>query len=337
MIATGRANPPLALLENLDAIQERISSANRVSLFLDFDGTISGIVVNPGEAKLDPEIRSILKVLSARWDFDVCIVSGRALADVRERAGLSNVIYAGNHGLEIESDTVRFREPQAEALRRDLRCVLLQLKLALSDTDGLEIEDKGLTLSVHFRRVPEHLRDWVRNVTHSTVSRSRSFSCREGKLVLEVRPQITWTKGHAVKWIKQEVLPAGSVPIYIGDDVTDEDGFAAIPEGITVRVGETAETNAEYLLADVPAVGKFLRWLNSAKPHAKAQIPRTRPQPQVQVYCEAIGPQEKQYHRSQRIMLLLSSNLRRRHRIGPIKASIVWARSLDGCGRVYKR
>jgi trehalose 6-phosphate phosphatase len=269
-----QVHQPIALLDNLEVIEERIASANRVSLFLDFDGTISGIVVNPGDAKLDPEIRSILKTLCARWDFDVSIISGRALADVRERAGLSNVIYAGNHGLEIQSDTIRFREPQAEALRRELRCVLLQLKLALSDTDGVEIEDKALTLSVHFRRVSEHLRDWVRNVTHSTVSRSRSFSCREGKMVLEVRPQITWNKGHAVKWIAREVLPAGSVPIYIGDDVTDEDGFAAIPEGITIRVGGPAETEAQYLLPDVPAVGQFLTWLNHAKPNALANSQR---------------------------------------------------------------
>jgi trehalose 6-phosphate phosphatase len=274
MSSIEQVHQPIALLDNLEVIEERIASANRVSLFLDFDGTISGIVVNPGDAKLDPEIRSILKTLCARWDFDVSIISGRALADVRERAGLSNVIYAGNHGLEIQSDTIRFREPQAEALRRELRCVLLQLKLALSDTDGVEIEDKALTLSVHFRRVSEHLRDWVRNVTHSTVSRSRSFSCREGKMVLEVRPQITWNKGHAVKWIAREVLPAGSVPIYIGDDVTDEDGFAAIPEGITIRVGGPAETEAQYLLPDVPAVGQFLTWLNHAKPNALANSQR---------------------------------------------------------------
>jgi trehalose-phosphatase len=269
-----QVHQPIALLANLDGIEERIASATRVSLFLDFDGTLAGIVANPGEAKLDPQIRSIVKALSERWDFDISIISGRALADVRERAGLSNVIYAGNHGLEIESDTVRFREPQAEALRRELRCVLLQLKLALSDTDGIEIEDKGLTLSVHFRRVSEHLRDWVRNVTHSTVGRSRSFSCREGKMVLEVRPQVTWNKGHAVKWIAREVLPAGSVPIYIGDDITDEDGFAAIPEGITIRVGGATETEARYSLPDVPAVGQFLTWLNHAKPNALANSQR---------------------------------------------------------------
>lgn len=274
MSSAQQVHEPLPLLKNLDLIEKRVASAPRISLFLDFDGTISVIVVNPRDAKLDPEIRSVLKTLCARWDFDVSIISGRALGDVRERAGLSNVIYAGNHGLEIESDMMRFREPRAEALRRELRCVSLQLKLALSEIDGVEIEDKGLTLSVHFRRVGEQLRDWVRNVTHSTVGRSRSFTCREGKMVLEVRPQITWNKGHAIKWIACEVLPAGSVPIYIGDDITDEDAFVVIPEGITIRVGGAAETVAQYLLPDVPAVGQFLTWLDNAKPNALANSQR---------------------------------------------------------------
>jgi trehalose 6-phosphate phosphatase len=187
---------------------------------------------------------------------------------VRKRAGLTNIIYVGNHGLEIESDSICFREPEAEALRREVRCLSLQLKLALSDTDGLEIEDKGLTLSVHFRRVNEHLHDWVRNVTRSTVERFPAFHYREGKMVLEVKPQVNWHKGHAIKWIAREILPSSSLSIYIGDDVTDEDAFAAVPEGITIRVGETAETHAQYLLSDVFAVGQFLHWLDRAKPHA---------------------------------------------------------------------
>jgi trehalose-phosphatase len=266
--AAAEARMPVPLLSHLEEIEPAVLAADFVSLFLDFDGTLSLIVANPGEAELDTGIRAILQEMAARPDFSISLVSGRSLEDLRQRAALENVIYAGNHGLEIEGGEVRFRQPEAEALRRELRCMTLQLKLALSETEGLEIEDKGLTLSVHFRKVIEHLHDWVRSVTYSTVNRSRSFTCNEGKMVLEVKPQVTWNKGYAVKWIANEVLPASALAIYIGDDTTDEDGFVALPQGITIRVGESAQTAARYVVPDVPAVRQFLNWLNHVKPNA---------------------------------------------------------------------
>ncbi|HTU48806.1 MAG TPA: trehalose-phosphatase [Bryobacteraceae bacterium] len=268
MTATVQARQAVSLLDNFEALSARITEASHVGLFLDFDGTISRIVLVPKDAEVDSEIAGPLRALAERSDFTIAIVSGRALADLRERVGLKNAIYVGNHGLEIEAEDVRFREPEAEALRRELRCLVLQLKLALSETDGLEIEDKGLTLSVHFRRVTEELQDWVRSVTCSTVGRSRSFACREGKMVLEVFPRVDWHKGRAVKWIAREVLPSSPLLIYLGDDVTDEDAFAAIQEGITIKVGGLSDTAAQYALPDVAAVGLFLKWLNHSKPHA---------------------------------------------------------------------
>lgn len=268
MSATAELNQPAALLDSLAEIEIRIDSAEHIALFLDFDGTLSNIVPIPSEAAIDKEIRSALESLIARADFTVSIVSGRALADLRDRAELANVVYVSNHGLEIEADSVCLREPHAESLRRELRSLYLQLKLALCDTEGLEIEDKGLTLSVHFRRVDEPLHDWVRSMTFSTVGRSRSFTCREGKMVLEVKPQIDWHKGYAVQWVLREIVPHGALPIYVGDDVTDEDAFGVIPDGITIKVGGSAESRAQYLLPDVKNVGQFLQWLDHVRPHA---------------------------------------------------------------------
>jgi trehalose-phosphatase len=268
MSAAGTIPRTLPFLDNLEALAPRIAAASHIGLFLDFDGTVSAIVPAPKDAELDTGIRATLATLAARPDFTIAIVSGRAIDDVRTRVGLKRVIYVGNHGLEIESEEIRFREPHAEALRRELRSLSLQLKLALSDTDGLEVEDKGLTLGVHFRRVTEQLQNWVRNVTCSTVSRSRSFTCREGKMVLEVYPRVNWHKGRALKWIAREVLPFSALKIYAGDDTTDEEAFLSIPEGITIRVGDLSGTAARYSLPGVESVGVFLQWLDHTKPNA---------------------------------------------------------------------
>jgi trehalose 6-phosphate phosphatase len=258
------------LVERFDVLKDRVCEAAHIGLFTDFDGTLSPIVPVPSEAELDPQIKAVLQALAHQPNFAVGIVSGRALQDLQARVGLKGLIYVGNHGLEIEAGETRFREPEAEALRRELKCVSLQLRLALDTVEGMEIEDKGLTLSVHFRRVSEDMQSWVRDTALETIAKSRSYVAREGKKVVEVRPKLEWGKGHALKWLLKEVLPGYTLPIYIGDDVTDEDAFAAIPQGITIRVGgiPATGTRAHYALPDVSAVARFLSWLNHAKSNA---------------------------------------------------------------------
>ncbi len=269
MTGTKRARHPQPLDVKPESWQQRVRSASSIGLFLDFDGTVSPIAETPLLAEIDPEIREIIGHMAAREDVHVSIVSGRSIDDVRTRAGVAGVIYAGNHGLEIESDTVCFREPQAESLRLELRALILQLELALSGTDGTLIEQKGLSASVHYRQVNEALREWVRHTVQQTVERSRSFSCRDGKMVVEVRPAIDWHKGHAVQWILDRVLPPGALPIYIGDDATDEDAFFLLADGITIRVGEAAESYAAYSAPDLDAVRNFLSKLGELRSNAE--------------------------------------------------------------------
>ncbi len=272
MTGTKRVRKAQPLNEAGSEWVERIKSAQTIALFLDFDGTLAPIVERPGLAKIDPEIRDVLIRLSNRGDLTITVVSGRALADVRERAGIRGIIYAGNHGLEIESDRVCFREPQAETLRLELRHLIMQLELALSDTAGVEIERKGLSASVHYRRVNEELQDWVRRTVAEVVEKSRSFTCRDGKKVIEVRPRVDWHKGHAVCWILDSVLPPGALPLYLGDDVTDEDAFAVIPNGIAIHVGEPSQTCAAYWIPDLQAVRDFLLTLLELRPNAKTGL-----------------------------------------------------------------
>jgi trehalose 6-phosphate phosphatase len=257
--------PVAAPTPRFEDVRGRLAQAKHLALFLDFDGTISQIVSNPSEAVLAAEVRPVLTQLARRDDMSVAIVSGRALEDIRSRVPVKRLMYVGNHGLEIEAGEKQFRHPEAEALRPELKCVCLQLQLALSDVEGVEIEQKGLTLSVHYRRVHDQMQDWVRKSVFEVIQRSRCFVPRSGSKVVEVRPALDWNKGDAVEWICREVLPASALPIYIGDDATDEDAFAALPNGITIRVGDPTHTEAQYLLPDVPAVARFLESLDQAK------------------------------------------------------------------------
>jgi trehalose 6-phosphate phosphatase len=264
--------PAQDLSRSFETLREPVSKASHIGLFLDFDGTIAPIVSTPSSAKLDPTVRTLLEQLKGLPNITVGVVSGRLLQDLRSRTAIDGLIYVGNHGLEIEAGEIRFREPAAEALRRELKCVSLQLKLALDGVDGLEVEDKGLTLSVHYRKVHEDMQDWVRDIALETAGKYQSFRSQEGKKVVEIRPRLDWDKGRAMRWLLKEVLPPSALPIYIGDDATDEDVFGAIPQGITIRVGgvPATGTRAHFVLPDVQAVARFLSWLTHAKPNASA-------------------------------------------------------------------
>ena len=91
-----------------------------------------------------------------------------------------------------------------------------------------------------------------------------SFGSRRGLQVIEIRPRVDWNKGTAVRWIQRVNGSANTLSLYIGDDATDEDAFAALPEGVTIRVGHAKETAARYYLDEQKSVTHFLAWLAEA-------------------------------------------------------------------------
>ncbi len=239
----------------------------RLILFLDYDGTLTPLVDHPSRARLSEETRTSLRGCIERDDTEVAIVSGRSLHDVRRMVGESEVIYAGNHGLEIEGPGITsFRHE--DLVHYQGRAEELAATLKALETDGAWTESKGPTLTFHVREVPEEAREGLLAQAREAMS-AAGYQPREAHDALEARPPIGWDKGRAVLHILRERFgPSWSEQIravYIGDDQTDEDAFRFLSGlAMTFRVG-TSETvtGARHLLPNPDSVRSVLGWVAS--------------------------------------------------------------------------
>ncbi len=243
-------------------IEERIARAPHLLLCLDFDGTLTPFVEDPTQATLSPPVQRVLLALAGQENTSLAIISGRHRADLQARVGIAGLIYAGNHGLEISGPGCFFIEPTAAACGEALQELAAELTRKMEPIAGAFVEDKGLTLSVHYRQVAEADSEEVRRLVHATLAgTNHPFHLTTGEKVYEIRPRVYWDKGKAVGWIKEQLGKPEILIIYLGDDVTDEDAFTALPEEITVKVNGSAETAARYELASPAGVRRFLEWL----------------------------------------------------------------------------
>ncbi|HSB16186.1 MAG TPA: trehalose-phosphatase [Bryobacteraceae bacterium] len=250
------------LWERIDEIRARIQNSGRLLLLLDFDGTLAPIVADPSAARLPLPVRDLLVSLVGSRSTLPAVISGRALDDVRTRVGIPGLTYAGNHGLEIEGPGFRFVQPEAERLRPLIAGACMSLSRRLRGVPGVEVEDKGLTAAVHYRNAPESQNRVIEAVWDEVVRRDRGLALRMGKMICEVRPAVDWNKGSAALWLCSRLADGETVlPICAGDDQTDEDAFAALPGGVTVKVGDPLGTAAAYYVAGPDDVGQFLKWI----------------------------------------------------------------------------
>lgn len=237
-----------------------------IYLFLDYDGTLTPIVDSPQKALISKKTRKLLRTLSTNPRCKIAIISGRQLRDIKKKIGLKNIVYVGNHGLEIEGPRIRF----SPALSSTYRKTLEQIKNGLTDKlpafKGAFIEEKGLSLSLHFRLVKKGLVPQLKTAFHEVVIAhlvKERIRIKSGKMVLEVRPALNWDKGKVVLWLlaRQEFASKKNsvLPIYIGDDLTDEDAFRALGNrGITIFVGNPKLSAAKYYLSDTQEVKEML-------------------------------------------------------------------------------
>jgi trehalose 6-phosphate phosphatase len=250
------------LMDSLNEIGMRVSQAPQLILCLDFDGTLAPIVDQPSLAVLSADMRRVVMSLAGHERICTAIISGREVGDLESRVQMSNLIYAGNHGLEIQGRGLHFVEPKAVECREPLQELLGQLSSRLEAVPGALVEDKGLTASVHFRLAAPDRHEDIRQTVHAALASTRHpFLLAAGDMVFDIRPRVYWSKGDAAVWIREQMGAPAALMIYLGDDVTDEDAFAALQEDITVKVGSSAESAAHYHLDNQRGVLPFLEWL----------------------------------------------------------------------------
>lgn len=234
-----------------------ISSA---SLFLDFDGTLVDLIDDPEQVRADAELRDLLDRLEAALPRRVAIVSGRSLEQLGRMLGGAGeaLALAGSHGAEFRVGS----EAPEVAVPPTLPQVAEAMNAFAATRPGMAVERKTLGVGLHYRRAPEHEADAL--ALADALAREHGLHLQRGKMVAEVR--VDGDKGRAVTRLVAGAAMAGTTPLVFGDDVTDEDGFAAAAalNGAGVLVGPPRETAAAYALPDVAGVR---RWLRDAVEH----------------------------------------------------------------------
>lgn len=244
-----------------------------IFLFLDYDGTLTPLVDNPQDADLSLESRELLRRLKDNTRCKIAITSGRKLEDLKKRVGLEGVMYVGNHGLEIEAPKISFKSPLSlhyfeiiQRIKKDLASKIISVK-------GAFIEDKGLALTLHYRLVDKKDIPRLKDLFHQamvTYLAKNKIRLKDAKMAFEIRPPVRWDKGKVALWLlaRQHFMlqeKTNILPLYIGDDVTDEDAFKALKDkGITVRVDGDAGSSAKYFVKDTFEVFRLLEEIEKA-------------------------------------------------------------------------
>ena len=250
-------------LEKMEEIFDRLSKGTP-AVFLDYDGTLTPIVDDPAEAVMAEDTRRAVQGLAAHWT--VSVISGRDLDDVQSMVGIGDIVYAGSHGFDIAGPGDHYRDAQrGESFVPALDRAETELHRLLEDIPGVRVERKRFAIAVHYRNVDHRHVGTLEQRVDQVVSQEPKLRKSHGKKVLELRPNIDWDKGRALEFLIDSLFSDSgtAVPLFIGDDVTDEDAFRIVwSRGVGVVVGnDERETMAHYKLKDTEEVRAFLEGL----------------------------------------------------------------------------
>ncbi len=257
-----RSRLPSAV-EAFDRLTEAIGERRPV-VFLDYDGVLTPIVSHPDLALLSEDTRSVVKQLASLTD--VAVISGRDTADVREKVGLDDVWYAGSHGFDIVGPDGRTSGDVTLDRFEQYIPVLIdagdQIDRRVADMPGVHVERKRFAVAVHFREAAASAEEAVERLVRGIAAREDRLRVTTGKKIFELRPSVEWDKGKALGWLMDRLdLDLNTViPLYLGDDVTDEDAFAVLVDrGLGIVVGRDGEPSlASYALENPDEVRTLL-------------------------------------------------------------------------------
>lgn len=260
--------------DNLCKAVDRLLTGRRVGLLTDMDGTISRISPTPGEATVSTLCRQYLGDLAENGIL-VAIISGRTAKETQRMVDIDRAIYYGNHGLERLEKTTLYHAPELEHFPSLIQKTLCRLKKRLV-IPGIIVEDKKYSIGIHYRLASDenHARDTILAAIKG-IAELESFQIQEGKLVVEIRPELAITKGSAVRELVHQY--GLEVVFFLGDDITDVDAINALSdlrgndrcEGLSIAVlgkdsPEILEKSADFTLNGVNGVEDFLHWLSAS-------------------------------------------------------------------------
>jgi len=240
-----------------DRLVDEIGRHPRVLVVLDYDGTVVRLRSRPHLAVLGTEERAILRRLD-RGRSRLAMMSGRAVADLRERVAVEDILYGGVFGLEIAGPGWHFIHPDARAVHQHLQDLREACDRLFADVPGAFVEDKGVGITIHYRNIPPARREeFERRIAHARAAAPRGLSWRRGRMAWEILPRTEWNKGEAAKLLWRRLRRP--FMLVIGDERYDEPMLraAARGRGVGVRVGR-GNTEAAHRLRDAGAVRRLL-------------------------------------------------------------------------------